>query len=131
MNIADVMTPCPYTIDANASMNDALEKMRISNIRHLPVKKGDLLIGILSKRDVKLSKLICDHHIQCPNAGDIALKDPYIVQATDDAGQVAKEMADKKLDCVIVADSNGTLVGLFTTIDACNLIHLLLNERDI
>lgn len=48
-----VMTENPVTINEDAQLIDAVEKMRELNVRHLPVvNKEGKLVGILSVRDV-------------------------------------------------------------------------------
>jgi len=128
MKIADIMTPCPYRIGASTSLDEALEKMSLRNIRHLPVIEGSRLVGVLSERDARLSKLVCEVTGNCPTAGAVCSTDPHIFQAEDDVSIVAKEMAERKIDCALVADEAGNFVGIFTTTDACRLIHLILEE---
>lgn len=48
------MTPFPYSVDANASVDKALQFMRQHKIRHLPVTEDGVLAGIVSDRDIKL-----------------------------------------------------------------------------
>ncbi|WP_029009540.1 CBS domain-containing protein [Azospirillum halopraeferens] len=46
-----VMTPCPITVDVDTSMRDALRRMFLNGLRHLPVVHGGKVVGILSMRD--------------------------------------------------------------------------------
>ena len=48
-----VMTPFPYCVQVDDSLVYAREVMVRHQIRHLPVKKGSLLVGVLSDRDLK------------------------------------------------------------------------------
>ena len=50
--LAQVMTRDPDTIDGDASALDALQMMRRSGYRHLPVARGDRIVGIISVRDL-------------------------------------------------------------------------------
>ena len=109
-------------------MDDAIEKMTLRNIRHLPVIENGRLIGLLSERDARLSKMVCEVTGNCPSAGSVCSTNPHIFQADDDVSMVAKEMAERKIDCALVADEAGNFVGIFTTTDACRLIHLILEE---
>lgn len=49
--IADVMTPDPVTILAEAHPVDAMRAMREHGFRHLPVARGGKVVGIVSLRD--------------------------------------------------------------------------------
>ena len=128
MKIADIMTPCPYRINASTTLAEAVEKMTLRNIRHLPVIEDGRLVGVLSERDARLSMFVCEVTKNCPTAGIVCAKDPPIFDASDDVSLVAHEMAEKKIDCALIADEGGNLVGIFTTTDACRLIHLILEE---
>lgn len=128
MKIAQVMTPCPYHVLGSSDVDHALEMMGIRNIRHLPVvEEGDLL-GVVSKRDLELSKFVCQSTKHCPALSDLVQTDPLVVLDSADVAEVAKEMANKKVEVALVADTNGNFVGIFTTSDACNLVHTILEE---
>jgi len=48
-----VMTEDPIMINENALVTEAMEKMRVQNIRHLPVVNADgKLVGMISFRDI-------------------------------------------------------------------------------
>lgn len=50
--VANVMTKDIIAADPSESVNEALQKMRDRNFRHLPVVKGGHLIGMISIRDL-------------------------------------------------------------------------------
>ncbi|HKX00554.1 MAG TPA: CBS domain-containing protein [Bryobacteraceae bacterium] len=50
--VRDVMTCSVVTIDEAATIEDAMESMRVHNCRHLPVTRGARVVGLLSMRDV-------------------------------------------------------------------------------
>lgn len=50
--VADVMTANVVTIDETATLEDAMESMRVHNCRHLPVTCDGRLSGFLSMRDL-------------------------------------------------------------------------------
>lgn len=130
MKIEDVMTPCPYHIATSASLDEALKIMNLRNVRHLPVVKDGALYGLLSERDARLSQFVCDATGFCPDVGRICLKDPYIVQSDSDIAAVAHDMAERKIDCALIVDKKGNFTGIFTTTDACKVIHLIMGEKD-
>ena len=47
-----VMTSNLATIEEDATLEDALERMHTHNCRHLPVMRGDQVAGFLSMRDL-------------------------------------------------------------------------------
>ena len=50
--IAHFMTKNPITVNFDESFNAVYMKMRVNNIRHLPVLKGSEIVGIVSLRDL-------------------------------------------------------------------------------
>lgn len=50
--VADVMTSNVASIEETATMEDAMETMRVHNCRHLPVTRNGRVTGFLSMRDL-------------------------------------------------------------------------------
>lgn len=50
--VAHWMTSDPTTIDPTASVQEALELMLAKGFRHLPVKEGGSIVGMVSIRDL-------------------------------------------------------------------------------
>jgi len=51
-SVAELMTPDPETVDADAPLAFALNKMEVGDFRHVPVTRGGRLCGVISARDV-------------------------------------------------------------------------------
>jgi CBS domain-containing protein len=52
MTVREFMTPEPRTIDADATVGEALDVLLSSGFRHLPVTEGGSLVGIVSMTDL-------------------------------------------------------------------------------
>jgi CBS domain-containing protein len=52
MQVRDVMTNDPVTVDASASARDAAAKMRERHVGGLPVLSGGVLVGIITDADI-------------------------------------------------------------------------------
>src|SRR5262245_55323981 len=52
MKIREMMSSRIVTVSASDSVEHAEQLMDMERIRHLPVVDGDLLVGVLSQRDV-------------------------------------------------------------------------------
>lgn len=50
--VAEIMSPEPVTIRAEAPLADALEQMTSRGIRHLPVIESGQVVGMVSMRDI-------------------------------------------------------------------------------
>lgn len=128
MKISEIMTPCPYHIDPTTTIDSALEIMGINQIRHLPVVENGSLVGVLTERHAQIAQMVSGTERQLPCASDICTDEPMVVLEDALVADVAHEMAETKSDCTLVANNEGDLVGIFTTTDACRLIHLMLDQ---
>lgn len=50
--IETLMTPRPETLDVEDKIAFALHKMHVGGYRHIPILKGDALLGVISIRDI-------------------------------------------------------------------------------
>jgi len=50
--IRDLMTPKPFTVSPETSIDQCMQLMTDKHIRHLPVTDGDKLVGMISIGDV-------------------------------------------------------------------------------
>ena len=128
MNMKSIMTPCPYKVRSETSLKDAISMMEANNIRHLPVVDDESVIGVIPLETARLMLLTCELTNHCPTVGSSCTKDPYVTTEDTHVSVVAKEMADKKIDCALVADHADNFVGIFTTTDACRFIYLKFGE---
>ena len=53
MRATDIMTEGPITATEGLSMDEAVRLLYENDFRHLPVIRGDVLVGILSDRDLR------------------------------------------------------------------------------
>jgi acetoin utilization protein AcuB len=107
------MTAFPYFIEVDAGLKAATQMMERHGIRHLPVKDGDQLIGVVSDRDIKRAKR--ELHVS-----DIVVRETYIVNLTERLDSVLLHLAQRHIGCALVV-KEGRLAGIFTTTDACRV----------
>jgi CBS domain-containing protein len=131
MKISDVMTPSVYSISADTTVEAALDKMGLYKVRHMPVVDASGMVGLLSERDARLCHYVCRTTESQPTVGEICEKDPYVVSEATDLAEIALEMADRKIECALVVNDSGDLLGIFTTTDACRVISMILEERNL
>ena len=128
LQITDIMTPCPNTIESHKCVADAKQLMQIGGIRHLPVVEDGDLVGILSEREVQLAEIVEKAMGGMPRVGDICQKDPHVVFDDTPLAEIASEVAERKIDCALIVDKDAGLIGIFTTVDACRCIQVLLES---
>ncbi len=118
--LKNVMTPFPYSVDAEAPIDAAVEFMRTHKIRHLPVTANGALTSVVSDRDIKL---VLGPDFAYPSSlklkvRDAMVKDCYIVDVTTPLSAVLRHMASQRIGSALVT-RRGNLAGVFTANDAC------------
>ena len=91
-------------------------------VRHLPVKEGNLLVGLVTDRDLKRA---VDPDLGLPPkeelfVRDVYLPEPYIVDAGTRLDDVLEQLASQHIGSALVTKSD-RLVGIFTAMDACRI----------
>jgi acetoin utilization protein AcuB len=126
MNVSDIMTAKPVTVDQNKTLRDALELMEKIGCHHLPVTGYDgHLVGILSDRDCRTA--LNSPYILRERWQDEALVNtllvrammtpaPIVVEPNQTAAEAARLMLKNHISCLPVMRSE-TLVGIITTSD--------------
>lgn len=128
--IKSVMTPFPYSIDVDDTVDKASEMMVEHDIHHLPVTKKGTPVGVISERDIKRAldqDFMRVGKKQGHRVKHIANLDAFIVDLTVPLDSVVLEMARKHTGTALVV-RQGRLVGIFTASDACNYLGKMLNS---
>ena len=128
------MTPFPYSVDLDASFDEASEIMGHHNMRHLPVTKDHAVVGVITDKD--MTSAIHVHSktggADSLNVRDLYIADPYVVSVDEPLDNVLLTMAERHIGSAIVTKA-GKLVGMFTSVDACRCFGdlLLLFRRQL
>jgi len=121
-SIGSLMTPFPYVVQADDSLRVARTLMVKRSIRHLPVKDGNTLVGVLTDRDLKRA---LDPNLGLPPeeelfVRDVFVPDAYVVDVTVPLDAVLEQMSTRHIGSALVT-KNGRLVGIFTLVDTARL----------
>jgi acetoin utilization protein AcuB len=124
------MTPFPYSVELDASFEEASELMGYHNVRHLPVTRDREVVGVITDRDLMSAMHI---HSQSNdradlNVSDLYMADPYIVSVDEPLDNVLLTMAERHIGSAIVTKA-GKLVGVLTSVDACRSFGEYLREH--
>lgn len=128
LTIKSVMHAFPHTIGPQMTLKVALETFREHNIRHLPVKEANKLVGILTERDVDFALRVEKREPEQMTVREAYTAEPFITDLDTPVAEVAARMAHDHLGCALVVDG-GRLVGIFTTVDACRALAEQLTHR--
>ena len=127
LTVGDWMTARPITIEADASVIEAIHLLKEKNIRRLPVMKKGKLAGLVTEKmlygymPAKATSL--DqwelHYLLSKTPVKAAMNPkPHTVDEDTPISEVAKLLHDRKLNGVIVVSAKGDLAGLLTTTNA-------------
>ena len=116
------MTPFPYVVQVDDSLRVARELMVRHQVRHLPVKDGNALAGVLTDRDLKRA---LDPDLGLAPKDELFVRDvfephAYVVDAGEPLDNVLEHMAAEHIGSVLVT-RHARLVGIFTATDACKV----------
>lgn len=120
--VDEFTTPDPITANEDMSFEDLRQLMSEHDIRHLPVVRGDAVVGVISDRDVRVVAGLTLAEKGQVRAADIMAADPVTVSATTPLDDVVYTMSAQKIGSVIVTDEEGGFMGIFTVTDALNAL---------
>ncbi|MCB0366834.1 MAG: CBS domain-containing protein [Bdellovibrionaceae bacterium] len=122
--VDEFTSPTPITVGPEHSAADVAEVLKENGIRHIPVVEGEIPVGIISERDLRVLSSVKE--LNLVTASEIMVPDPFTVTPETPLDQVVYEMSDRKIGSAIVQDADGKIVGIFTNTDALNaLIEIL------
>ena len=138
MLVKDWMKKDVITIDARASVIDAVHLLKEKGIRRLPVLKNAKLVGIVTDRDLKdftpskattLDIYELRYLLSKASVEEAMTPDPITVPSNLPIENVAAIMHDKKISGLPVVDENGDLAGIITETDVFELLVALSGVR--
>lgn len=126
MKVAEFMTRNLYTVEPSDSLEKAKHMMSKYKVRHLPVRSGQKLVGILSLTDVmRLSfgntyaadqEEIDSALFEAMDVGNVMREDPVFIDVNADLTDAANVFIQKEFHALPVIDRDD-LVGIITTTD--------------
>jgi acetoin utilization protein AcuB len=138
MKARDVMTPSPITVTLEATLAEVWDLMREADIRHVPVVKAGVLVGMVSDRD--LASLDVARVLTADGADALrrALATPVVtvmsadvifVEMEDDLDDVIELMLEHKVGAIpVVRPDTREVVGIVSYIDVLREIQDLVAE---
>ncbi len=122
------MSVSPVVIGSGGTLAEAHRLMRERGVRHLPVVDAGALVGVVSQRDLYLAETLKGVDPATDSVREAMTTEPYAVPPGAALEEVATVMADRKLGSAIVID-RGSVIGLFTTVDALRALAALAARR--
>lgn len=120
--VEEFTTPDPVTAIETTSLEALVQLMKEHEVRHLPIVRGEKIVGIISDRDLRIASGLNSREKMQIQASDIMIQDPVTVNSQTSLDEVAFEMSQNKIGSVIVNDENEKFLGIFTVTDALNAL---------
>lgn len=119
--VSQIATPAPIAVAPDDSVNLAIQRMQVENIRSLVVVENDLLVGILTERDL-IVKL--DPGVPTPDrqVREFMTPRPIVVNPDDSIATVLQRMVIDHVRHLPVVE-NGRAVGIISMRD---VLHRLI-----
>lgn len=120
-SVAALMTPFPHFVRPEDPVEQARALMEEHGIRHVPVREGDRVVGIVSERDLRGRE-------QGAKVADVQVASPYTVELGAPLAGVLREMAARRIGTAVVLRAD-KLAGIVTVTDVCLALAVLLESR--
>lgn len=123
--VKTIMTENVLSIADNESLMNVLRILRRNKFRHLPVTRGDEIVGILSRTDINrltFGALFEDHGdsdaavLELLTVPQVMSRKPVVVSMDTPIGEVAEVFATSEFHALPVVDGK-ELKGIVTTTD--------------
>jgi acetoin utilization protein AcuB len=123
--LVSVMTPFPHSVEIDVDAERALQLMQEHGIRHLPVTRNHVAYSLVSRDAIAREADLSGREPRRFSVADVCERDPYLVDLNTGLDEVIDLMAERELLCV-VATRGERVAGVFTVVDVCRLLALVL-----
>lgn len=125
MLVKEVMKTQLVTLNDDSKLGFANDIMYLGRIRHLPVVKGEHIVGILTQRDLYRSSLTSlltnwkenKEFLDSIKVSEVMTRNVVTVVPDTTIEEAAQIMIDKKVGALPVVRDKNKLVGLITETD--------------
>ena len=111
-SVRDVMTRDPKALESTASVMDAAELMRESDIGDVVVLEDDHLCGIVTDRDIVIRVLAEGCDAASVTLGEICSRELTTISPTASVGDAVRLIREKAIRRLPVVEEDGEVVGI-------------------
>ena len=113
MKVRDAMAKIVHRAKKNDKVGDVAKQMKQQDIGFIPVVDGELLIGVITDRDIVISCIAEGHDPRGETAEHLMNRDVTTVGPDDDIEDAGRKMERQEVRRLPVVD-NGRLVGVLS-----------------
>lgn len=135
VKVAEIMSRELVTLTEDETLAHAQQCMARGRIRHLPVVRDGVLVGLVTHRDLLASSFSIFADVERTeqrrvfaqiSVTELMHRDVVTVRPETLVAEAAKTLLDNKYGCLPVIDDQGVLVGIITEADFLRLTVRLL-----
>jgi acetoin utilization protein AcuB len=139
MKVREWMTPRPFTLTEGDRVKTAVQHVLTAGIRHVPVLRDNVLVGIVTDRDLRralpsveagASPEKYQAFMERTTLGDIMTVDPVTCTPDTDLVDAVEIFVERKFGAIPIVDGD-ELVAILTQIDVMRALLALLETRDV
>jgi acetoin utilization protein AcuB len=136
MKVREWMTPEPFALTEGDRVKTAVQHLLSAGIRHVPVLRDDLLVGIVTDRDLRralpsleagASPEKYQAFMEQTTLGEIMTADPVTCTPDTDVRDVVEIFVDRKFGAIPVVEGD-RVVAILTQIDVLRAFLSVLEE---
>ena len=114
MNVRQLMTTEPVTVEPSTTLGEVAMLMKQEDCGSIPVVEDERLVGIVTDRDIVIRGIAAGTDPKTQRVSAVMSADPVTVGPDDDVTDAEKVMADRQIRRLPVVE-NGKLVGIIVT----------------
>ena len=112
MNVRDIMSREVEVIHSNIPVQTAAEKMKMFDVGMLPVRDGEILVGMVTDRDIVVRAIAGGMDLSKTKVKDILTPDVIYCFEDQEVSEAAKLMQENKIRRLIVLNRDKRLAGI-------------------
>jgi CBS domain-containing protein len=112
MNVSEVMTPNPRTLELSDSLQDAARIMRDEDTGVVPVCEDGRVVGMVTDRDIVI-RAVADGDYEA-TMDDIITEDVVTITADTSTTAAAELMAEHQIRRLPVVDEDENIIGILS-----------------
>jgi acetoin utilization protein AcuB len=140
MRIRDIMATEPVTVSEDDHLDLADDIMTLGRIRHLPVVRAGVVVGVLSQRDLfraaassalQLRRVAQHEWLRKLAVRGVMSAPPITVTPDVEVRHAVDLMLDGKIGCLPVVGPGGRLMGLVSESDCLRALKRILDDTSV
>jgi CBS domain-containing protein len=112
MKVSEMMSRIMECVQPGASIKEAAEKMRATDVGFLPVCDGDKVVGTLTDRDIIIRHVADGQNPYRVKVRDVMTPNVFYSFEDQDVEEVARYMQEHEVRRILIYDRGERLVGV-------------------